>query len=254
MPGRIQSIERAVAVLRVLAASPTRLGLGEVAGALDLPKPTAHGLLRTLCDVGFVEQESTSGKYELGRGLFELDSAPLDVNELRSRAINWCDSLAARSKASVRIGTHERGQVLVVHHVFRPDDSVQVLEVGSRLPLHACALGKVLLAYDPGARAKLSDDDLEARTWRTIISPTRVARTLELVRERGWAGEVEELATGHAGIAAPIRGNGGLVVGAVGISGPLSLLCNGAQRPDPALAVQVHDAARAISQELASAR
>jgi len=56
MPGTIQSIERAVAVLRVLGGADRALGLNELATALNLPRPTAHGIVRTLYTVGLVDQ------------------------------------------------------------------------------------------------------------------------------------------------------------------------------------------------------
>ena len=127
MPKSIQSIERAAAVLRLLARGPGRLGVVELAGSLGLPKGTVHGILRTLAGVGFVEQDGITGKYQLGATLLHLGTSYLDVNELRSRAINWADALASRSGEAVRIGTLLEGRVLVVHHVFRPDDSLQTV-------------------------------------------------------------------------------------------------------------------------------
>ena len=149
MPGRIQSIERAAAILRLLSGRSRRLGVVEIAGQVGLPKTTVHGILRTLLDVGFVEQDPESGKYQLGAALLHMGSSYLDGNELRTRALNWSDSLASRSHESVRIGTLHEGRVLIVHHVFRPDDSLQVLDVGTLLPAHATALGKALLAESP---------------------------------------------------------------------------------------------------------
>ena len=151
MPGRIQSIERAAAILRLLSGRSRRLGVVEIAGQLGLPKTTVHGILKTLRDVGFVEQDPDSGKYQLGAALLHMGSSYLDGNELRTRALNWSDSLASRSHESVRIGTLHEGRVLIVHHVFRPDDSLQVLDVGTLLPAHATALGKALLADSPDA-------------------------------------------------------------------------------------------------------
>ena len=155
MPGPIQSIERAAAILRLLADGSRRLGVSEIADSLGLARGTAHGILRTLQGVGFVEQDDETGKYQLGARLLHLGTSYLDVNELRSRAINWADALAARSGEAVRLGTLLEGKVLVVHHVFRPDDTLQTLDVGALLPLHASALGKVLLAYDANAAAAL---------------------------------------------------------------------------------------------------
>jgi DNA-binding IclR family transcriptional regulator len=250
MPGTVQSIERAAAILRMLAGGTGRLGLGEIARSLDLAKGTTHGILRTLQGVGFVEQDRVSGRYQLGAALLHLGTSYLDINELRSRSINWADPLAARSGEAVRIGTVLEGRVLVVHHVFRPDDTFQTLDIGTLLPLHATALGKVLLAY----RSAGLTGDLERFTRRTVAAPRELAAALDQVRAAGWAAEVEELTLGQAAIAAPIRGYGGLVVGAIGISGLVERICDTRYQPQQRLVGYVRDAARAVSRDLGAAR
>ncbi|MEW9529258.1 IclR family transcriptional regulator [Microbispora sp. NPDC049125] len=254
MLGSVQSIERAAAILRLLAQGSGRLGLSEIANSLGLARGTAHGILRTLQLVGFVEQDDATGKYQLGAALLHLGTSYLDVNELRSRAINWADALAARSGEAVRIGTHLQGKVLVVHHVFRPDDSLQTLDVGVLLPMHATALGKVLLAYDANAAAAAQNGELEQFSRRTIRTPKELTRALAAVREVGWAADVEESTIGEAGVAAPIRGYGGLVVGAIGISGATERICDSTGRPRPELVTYVRDAARAVSRDLGASR
>nr|BFF04030.1 IclR family transcriptional regulator [Streptoalloteichus tenebrarius] len=252
MPGPIQSIERAAAILRLLASGARKMGVAELATALGLPKGTVHGILRTLQHVGFVEQSQDTGKYQLGAALFHIGSSYLDVNELRTRALNWSDSLAARSKESVRIGTLHEGQVLVVHHVFRPDNSSQVLEVGALLPAHASALGKVLLANDP--LDQLDDAGLVGFTPATCTDPERLREMLAEVRARGWASDVEEMVEGEVSVAAPIRDRRGVTVGAIGISGPIERLCGmtgeDARTPRVELVSYVREAARAISRDL----
>jgi DNA-binding IclR family transcriptional regulator len=93
--------------------------------------------------------------------------------------------LAARTQEAVRIGTLHDGQVLVVHHVFRPDDSLQTLDVGSLLPAHATALGKVLLAHHPYVVDALAEAGLARYTDATICDAERLARDLARIRERG---------------------------------------------------------------------
>ncbi|UGY91491.1 IclR family transcriptional regulator [Streptomyces gobiensis] len=254
MTGQVQSIERAAAILRLLASGPGRLGLGEVAASLGLAKGTAHGILRTLQHVDFVEQDKATGKYQLGAALLHLGTSYLDVNELRSRSVNWADALAARSGEAVRIGTPLEGRVLVIHHVFRPDDTLQTLDVGAMLPLHASALGKVLLAYGTAPLEPLVEAGLEAYTRHTLVTPKLLTRALGEVRELGWAAAVQEMMMGDVGIAAPIRAQGGLVVGAIGVSGPVERICDSDDHPRSALVVQVRDAARAISRDLGAAR
>jgi DNA-binding IclR family transcriptional regulator len=254
VPGPVQSIERAAAILGLLAGGTRSMGLADISSSLGLAKGTAHGILRTLERVGFVEQDQASRKYQLGATLLHLSTSHLDEHELRSHAINWADPLASRSDEAVHLGTLRDGKVLVVHHVFRPDDSAQTLEVGALLPLHASALGKVLLAYDSDAAQTAMRGELEAYTRRTLVQRATLTRALAEVREQGWAAEVEEATMGQAGIAAPIRGVGGLVVGAIGVSGAVERLCDGHRQPRATLVTYVRDAARAISRDLAAAR
>jgi DNA-binding IclR family transcriptional regulator len=249
LPGTIQSIERAAAILRLLSGRARRLGVVDLAGELGLPKGTVHGILRTLQSVGFVEQDSDTGKYQLGATLLHMGSSYLDGNELRTRALNWSDSLASRSNESVRIGTLHEGQVLVVHHVFRPDDSRQALEVGALLPAHATAMGKILLAHNAYAAGELAKLGLSSFTDATITDPEHLGRELDDIRDRGWASDVEELVDGEVSYAAPIHDRRGVSVGAMGISGPIERLWDGDQ-PRSDLVSYVREAARAVSREL----
>ena len=248
MPGSVQSIERAAAVLRLLAAAPNGLGVADLGNALGLAKTTVHGILKTLHQVGFVEQEASGAHYRLSDAFGRLGETYLDPNELRSRAINWADSLASRSGEVVRVGRLVEGKVVVVHHVFRPDDSDQDLDVGTTLPPHACALGKAVLAFDASGAARPAK--LDAYTTRTITEPARLAEELIAVRAKGWAGEFEEQTVELAGIAAPIRGLGGLVVGAVGLTGRIERICDSRLRHRTDLVTMVRATAEAIGRDL----
>jgi DNA-binding IclR family transcriptional regulator len=253
VPGRIQSVERAAAILKLLA-SGRRLGVVDVARYLDLPKGTVHGILSTLQDVGFVEQERVTAKYQLGASLLHLGNSYLDANELRTRAINWADSLASRSREAVQIGTLHDAKVLIVHHVFRPDDSIQSLEVGAFLPLHATALGKVLLANDAEKESIEQESTLEAYTDRTLVDPKKFRAELGRVVKQGWAGEISELVDGEAAIAAPIRDDRNVTVGAISIRGAVERLCQNDFVITPQMVSFVRDAARAVSRDLGANR
>ncbi|MGW6935411.1 IclR family transcriptional regulator [Lentzea sp. NPDC054927] len=246
MPGPIQSIQRAAEVLKLLAhGGAHQLSVGEIARALDLAKPTVHGILRTLQEVGFVEQEVEGGKYRLGAALFQIGTSYLDGNELRAKALNWSDTLAMRAREAVRIGVMHGKHVLVVHHVFRPDNSRQTLDTGALLPWHATALGKALVAF-----GEWPDGDLQ-RFTRHTLDPERLADTMNEVRDRDWAYDLHELVEGEASVAAPVRDRRGVVVGAVGISGPVERLCESPDQPPRLeLVSYVREAARSVSREL----
>ncbi|MGW2816186.1 IclR family transcriptional regulator [Streptomyces sp. NPDC001415] len=253
MARNIQSLERAAAMLRLLAGGERRLGLSEVASALGLAKGTAHGILRTLQAEGFVEQDPASGRYQLGAELLRLGNSYLDVHELRARALVWTDDLARSSGESVYVGVLHQQGVLIMHHVFRPDDSRQVLEVGAMQPLHSTALGKVLSAYDPVAHTEAVDNMHEAFTPHTVTAPENFEGLLDVTRARGWGSDIEETWEGVASVAAPIHDRRRMPVGAVGVTGAVERVCkDGEVRPE--LVAAVRDCARAVSRDLGAGR
>ncbi|ATW47694.1 IclR family transcriptional regulator [Streptomyces xantholiticus] len=253
MAKNIQSLERAAAMLRLLAGGERRLGLSDIASSLDLAKGTAHGILRTLQAEGFVEQDAASGRYQLGAELLRLGNSYLDVHELRARALVWTDDLARSSGESVHLGVLHQHGVLIVHHVFRPDDSRQVLEVGAMQPLHSTALGKVLSAFDPVAHTEALEVNRKAFTPRTVTDIDAFESVLDHTRARGWAADVEETWEGVAAVAAPIHDRRRMPVGAVAITGAVERVCDDGELRSELVAA-VRDCARAVSRDLGAGR
>ena len=194
---------------------------------MGLPKGTVYGILRTLRSVDFVEHDPKVGEVPGGA------RPPAYGEHLsgRQRAAGTGadlvrDWLAAHTNESVRLGIVHEGHVLLVHHVFRPDNSPQALEVGALLPVHATAMGKVLLAHHRYLAAALSTQKTLARFTRcTITDPQRLIAELEKVREYGWASAVGEFFDREATCAAPIFDRRGIAVGAIAISGPIKRIC-----------------------------
>ena len=248
----IQSIDRAAAILRLLASGPRRLGVSELADRLGLARPTVHGLLQTLLANGFVEQDRHSDKYQLGAGLLQLGYSYLDLNELRSRSISHADQLANRTGSAVRVGVRHGASAVVIHHVFRPAATFQVLEVGLQLPLHASAVGKAILAFLPAADA----DDFFAEPLPRLTKRTATAAALrtelKLVREQALATERDEAVLGESSIASPIFDHVGHAVGAIGIVDATEVIFpRGVGR---GMNTAVLEAARGISRELGATR
>ncbi len=246
--GTIQSVDRAARILKVLASGPRRLGVSELADRLGMSRPTVHGLLQTLQAHGFVEQDRDSDKYQLGAGLLQLGNSYLDLNELRGRSIVHAERLAARTDAAVRVGVMQGPTVVVVHHVFRPDTTFQVLEVGAQLPVHASALGKAILAYAPQAVLDdLTSEPLPKLTGRTNNAKQLLA-DLEAARERGVARERDEAVLGESSVAAPIFDHSGHAVGAIGVVGDTERILP--RGPAKGVTPAVTEAARGVSREL----
>lgn len=250
----IQSVRRAASILRELGSGQHRLGITELADRLGLAKATVYGLIRALEEDELVERDAETGKYRLGPALLQLGNAFLDGHELRARSLLWADSLATRTSEAVRVGVPNRWNVLIVHHVFRPDNSVQILEVGAAIPWHASALGKATAAYhDERAIAELLAGPLPRLTGRTIVEPEGLRRVLDSIRHDGLAIEDQEAVLGEAEVAAPVFDHDGDAVGAIGVVGPVErLLPDGAVRED--LAAAVKEVARGLSRDVGGVR
>lgn len=246
----IQSVDRSARILKELSKGPRRYGVSELSTRLGLAKGTVHGLLRTLLEHGFVEQDPETDKYQLGPALLEFSNSYLDLNQLRSRALAWSELLATKADEAVRVGTQHANGVLIVHHVFRPDTSLQILEVGAVLPMHATALGKALLAFmSDASRDEVIARGLPRLTGRTLSTPEALKRDLVLVRQQRFASETEEGILGESGIAAPIFDRAGALSGAIGIVGTKERVTSDDER-GRRLAELVMEAARGISRDL----
>ena len=248
----LQSVERAAVLLQLVAAREDPVSVSDVAAALGVAKSSAHALLRTLTDVGFLDQDDDTGRYAMGDGARRLAHGPLDTNLLRSLTTNLVDALAARSGESAYIGVLRGGEVEIVHHVFRPDDTPQRVEVGDRHEAHATAMGQVLLALDPTGPAVMRTLTPSPLTHMTLDLPALHARLRE-VRHQQWACTVAERNPERAGLAAPLRGRGGIVVAAVGLIGPVDRMVDVRGAPRPALLGHVQSSAAKIGAELVGA-
>src|ERR1700740_2982693 len=273
---QIQSVQRAAQILGVLGSGTPRLGVTEIAERVGLAKPTVHGLLRTLEAHELVAQDPDTGKYSLGPGVLQLGNAYLDGSDLRARSLRWAESLAERAGEAVWVATLSGSRVIVLHHVFRPDDTVQILEVGAAIPWHACALGHAIVASLPAAHRPASrgppaprapqllpslpaahrtaalSADLAPLTGRTKTTRQALTRALAQVRAAGYAIENEEATVGDAGIAAPILGRDDAVAGAIGVVGAVDRLLAVETRDDLVKAVVA--AGRAVSRDLGAGR
>ena len=249
----IQSVERAAAILAVLGSGTPRLGVTEIAERVGLAKPTVHGLLRSLVANDLVEQDAVSGKYSLGPGVLQLGNAYLDGSELRARSLLWAESLAQRANEAVWVATLSGTRVIVLHHVFRPDHTVQILEVGAAIPWHACALGHAIVAHLTQAdAARVLAQERTALTGRTKTTRAALGQALAQVRRRGYAVENQEATVGDGGIAAPIVSREGAVAGAIGLVGPAERILDRAVAGE--LARAVVESARSVSRELGAGR
>ncbi|ORM25137.1 IclR family transcriptional regulator [Williamsia sp. 1135] len=251
MPGLIQSVERATAVLHLLATRSEPVGLTEIASTLGLAKTTAHGLVRTLVAVGAVEQTPDTAGYWLADDPFGARKNRWDLNEVRARAMNWTDALAARTALATQISVLQGKQARIVHDVLSASGvGLPSLRTGQIVPAHASALGRIHLAFDVRLARELVAGGLDRHTHRTITDGAELAHELAEVRDRGWACGCGDLDPEVATIAAPVRDQGGVVMAAVGVSGAIDELCGRGGAPRAPLLDNIIGSARSISRAM----
>ena len=220
--GGVQSVDRAVSVLEILAQRG-EAGVSEVAADIGVHKSTAFRLLAALEERELVEQTQDRGKYRLGFGILRLASAvpgQLDVTH-QSRAI--CEQLAAELGETVNIAVRRSHFVVNIDQVRGPSAVATHNWVGELTPLHATSSGKVLLAYmTPEQRREvLTSSGLARLTAHTITSQQELEGQVEATARDGYAISVEELEDGLNAVAAPIRDHTSGVIAALSVSGPV---------------------------------
>ena len=235
---------RALAVLAAFDTRHRRLSLTAIAERADLPMPTAHRLVRELTDWGALSR-TPSGEYVVGRRLWDLGLlAPVQTG-LRQVASPYLHDLYGATFATVHLAVRDGLQALYVDRLSGHASVPVVSTVGSRLPLHATGVGKVLLAHAPAEVRSVVLADLPRITPYTVSQPGLLERQLEKVLADDFATTVEEMSLGACSVAVPIRaGAGGDVVAALGVVVP-SL-----KRDRPRLVSALQVAARGIGRSL----
>ena len=219
--GRIQSIERAAALMRCFTEAEPELGVSELSRRANLHKSTVSRILATLQKEGFVGQNAATGKYRLGVGLIGLAGVALGQVDVRGAAYHHLDGLVERTQESAGVSILDGAACVNVLSKPSPRPIRYAMWIGRRLPLHCTASGKVLLAGQPAAeRNRLLPPRLSRHTAATIVTTPALEQELARVEAQGYALALEEYEEGYNAIAAPIRNHEGRVVGALSVSGP----------------------------------
>lgn len=219
-PARVHSVAKAMELLEALLKRRAPMSLQELSFAVGYPKSTVHALLSTLREHGMVAQEP-DGRYALGLFLFECGcavSAQWDVSRV---ARPFLEQLAERSDGSSFLSVIEDDHVISLDRCAGGAGPQVMPELGTRLPLHATAQGKLLLScLSAGeARKRLLSAGLPPFTPHTITDADSLLNGMQWVRERGYAVEDGEYKIGLRCAAAPVRNALGEVCCALGVVG-----------------------------------
>lgn len=217
----VQSLDRAVSLLRVLSEADG-LSLTEIVRRTELPTSTTHRLLHTLEKRRLVAHDPASGLWTIGVGLFSIGAAYLRIRKLPEIGRPVLRRLLQETGETVNLAMFDGTELVVVAQAEGHAPLRAFFRLGSRLPLHATAAGKsVLAAAGPGFRAscleRIAFDTFTPRTHedsRTLMADVTAAAA------RGFALDDEEHAPGMRAVAAAILNEWGEPVGALSIFAP----------------------------------
>ena len=216
---RVQSVERAFAVLAVVADGP--IGVTDVADRAALPKSTAARLLGSLAREGVVEQVPGDTRYRLGPRMLTLAAGLRPTRSLIALARPQLAELTATVGEVAGLSVPDG---FLVHYIDQVDspNPVGVRDwTGTRIPMHAVSSGLVLLAHLPPAElARFLAQPHERFTQLTAADPEVIRERVSRARVEGFAWTRDEYADGITSVAAAIAGESGEVVAAVHLHGP----------------------------------
>jgi len=238
-PGRSVT-SRALALLDAFDDAHPRLTLTDIARRSGLALSTAHRLVAELETWEGLARRA-DGRYEIGRKIWDLGLLAPVHRELREVALPFMQDVFAAMRENVHLAVREGTNALYVERISGHQAVAIVSRAGTRLPLHATAVGKALLAHASLEVQEQVLADLTAVTVHTVTDPGRLRAQLDEVRRRGFARTAEEMSLGTSSMAVPVLEPGRGAVAAI------EVVVAGGRRDLTRLAPALQVAARAIA-------
>jgi len=217
----IQSVDRAIQILECFDNNE-ELGVTEISKMVGLHKSTTFGLIFTLEAKKLLEKNEATGKYRLGTELFRIGTK---VNSsLRKVASPYLKSLLKLYQETVNLVLLNDLSVIYLEKEEGTRSIYISTNVGGAMPIYCTAVGKAILAFlsEKERIDKVNRLKLKKFTENTISDKAELIKTLEIIRDRGYAQEVQEMEMGLCCVAAPIFNHLGNPFAAISVSGPVS--------------------------------
>lgn len=238
---------RVIAVLSAFSAEHLALTLSQLSRRAELPLTTTHRLVGELSALGALERDE-HGRYRIGVRLWEIASLAPRAGGLREAAMPFLEDLFDATRENVQLAVLDGIDVLYVERLSARNAIPVVSRVGGRLPVHATAVGQVLLAHAPvDVQEEVLASSLARITDKTITSPRALRTLLAEVRRTGISIADGQVDTHSLSVAAPIYGPSDTVVAGLSIVVP-------ANGQGSLFAPAVRSAARGISRALGAPR
>lgn len=215
----IKSVGHALNILNCFRHADA-LGISEMAALLGRSKSTIHGMVNTLAQWGYLEQNPENRKYRLGLTLLELGYLVQERIDIRNEARPWCQQLADKYSTTVHLAAASDGEMIYIDKVDVGSSRITYSRVGKRAPMHCTGIGKAILAYMPATYLEkhIFSKPLEKFTANTIVERDMLIKELKKIREQGYAVDNGEIEVGVQCLAAPVFDRNGLPCYAISMS------------------------------------
>jgi DNA-binding IclR family transcriptional regulator len=222
----LKSLRRAVQILGQFSARTPDRDPGEIIRAMAVPRSTGYRFLQAMIELGLLDRDGTSGRLRPGLSFVALGQLAQQQFELGQVARRFMEELALETEETVLLAVLREGQAYCAEKVESAHRVRLSFDLGVRLPLHAGASSKILLAQltDTEVERVIRKHGLPRYTPRTIVSPSALHRELGRIRNDGYAVSLEEFDLGAWAISAPIYGSRDGTVAGLTLSGPLQRL------------------------------
>jgi DNA-binding IclR family transcriptional regulator len=244
----VSSVDKALQVLLLLARETTPLGVREIGRRLELSPPTVHRLLGTLASYDLVQQVNERSEYRLGWACLSLGRAVLSGTGVGQVAPEIAHRLRDATEETVTAQVRVGGEQVVVVEAEGLHELRRRVGIGRRMPLHAGASGRAILAFlSPAEIDTYLSKPLTRVGPNTVTDPDALGQRLAEVRERGYTTSHQESVVGVAAASVPIFGQDGEVAGSLSVSGPEARIGPDLEaRIVPLLVEAGHDLSRAL--------
>lgn len=245
----VRALERTLQLIEVFARSRSPYSITDLAEAVSLPVSTVHRLVQSLMALGYVTQHTQSKRYGVGRGIAELSRAMLLKHEYSQHAEPHLERLVAETGETASLATLYGASAIYLNQVESPAMMKVSNPVGTPIPLHSSAVGKVFLADFslPVLDDTLAYTGLRQYTANTVTDRRVLDEELASIRRDNYAVDDEEFALGARCVAVGLRGTSGAVSSVISVSGPTARVTDAVLKE---LARLVLEAAERFSRQL----
>ncbi|MBU8848164.1 MAG: IclR family transcriptional regulator [Desulfobacterales bacterium] len=217
---QVKTLEKCVQILMCMADNREPMTLNALIQKTGLKKTTTYRLLQALTSLQLLEKIPATKQYSLGPKLIYFGVTALGNLNLHKISLPVMTKLRDETGETVNLSILKGSEIIILARI-RSDHLFNItLSVGSRLPVNCTSQGKAILAYMDDERANeiMANCTFDKKTEKTIVSIPALKNELELVREKGYAINDEELEKGLRAVAAPIFNYADEVIAAINVS------------------------------------